>query len=494
MITLRPYQERFISDLRAVYGGGAHSALGVMPTGSGKTVCFSHMAASAAAKRNTVGIVAHRVEILEQIGKALESFGVHHGYLAPGFSPDPMAPVQVCSVQAMARRIDRYVRRPFDFLIVDEAHHAAAGTGWHAVINAHAGKRVLGVTATPIRLSGEPLSIAFEKMVIGPTVSDLIANGALTPYRLFAPFRPDMASVGRRGGDYIRSETAELMDKPTITGSAVEHYQRICRGKRAVVFCVSVAHAEHVAAQFEAAGIKAASLDGGMTRGERQGTLARFAAGAIPVLTSCDIVSEGFDVPSIEVAILLRPTESLSLYLQQVGRALRPHPGKQSAIILDHAGNSVSRLYGGRGHGFPDDPREWTLSGGKPDKKASGERTIPTVICGVCFAVFRPAPCCPECGSRRDAQGREIAEVAGVLEEVDPNLVRLAMRQEQDEINLRVQRTRGLLPLARLADELGRDEGWILKLHKSRGNPQTTYKQAMAAMGEAKRERAKAQG
>ena len=488
-IQLRSYQSDFIGGIRAAYGAGAASVLGVMPTGAGKTVCFSYMAGAAVDRGNRVGIVAHRAEILDQIGRTLRQFGVHHGYIAPGFAPDPMAPVQVCSVQAMARKIERYVDRPFDFLIVDEAHHAAAGTGWHAVINAHRSRRVLGVTATPRRLSGEPLSIAFDRMVMGPTPRQLTELGALTPYRLFAPFRPDMAGVSRRAGDFVRSEVSDLMDKPTITGDAVAHYRRIAAGKRAIVFCVSVSHAEHVAAQFEAAGIHAASLDGGMSREERRSILRRFEAGDVPVLTSCDIVSEGFDVPAIEVAILLRPTDSLALYLQQVGRALRPFPGKGAAIILDHAGNSVSRMYGGRGHGFPDDDRQWSLDGERGVKAGSGERSIPTVICGTCFAVFRPAPCCPECGARRDAQGREIKQVEGVLEEVDPDLVRQARREEQDQINERVRIARGLPALCRLAIELGRDEKWVFVTHRVRGNPGLMFAQVVQAMRAAKKER-----
>lgn len=488
-ITLRPYQTAFIDAVRSKYHAGRRSVLGVAPTGAGKTIMFSDMAASAAAKGMSVGIVAHRVEILDQIGKALAQFGVNHGYLAPGFSPNPMAQVQVCSVQAMGRRIERYIARPFDFLIVDEAHHAAAGSAWHAVINAHASKRILGVTATPQRLGGEPLGVAFEDMVIGPSVSELISIGALTPYRLFAPRTPDMSGVGKRGGDYIRSEVAGVMDKPTITGDAVAHYKQLCNGKRAVVFCASVEHAEHVAEQFESAGVKAASLDGGMDKIVRRGVLTRFASGIVPVLTSCDIVSEGFDLPAIEAAILLRPTSSLALYLQQVGRALRPHPGKREAIILDHAGNSLPREMGGRGHGFPDDPRDWSLDGAQA-RKQTGERTIQTVICGTCFGVFRPAPCCPYCGATRDIHGRVIAYVDGVLEEVDPDLVRVARRQEQDAINDRVRKTRGVDALARLAVEIGRDAGWVWNTHKHRGNPAFMYGEAVKAVARAKREMA----
>lgn len=477
-ITLRPYQDKFETDIRGAYAGGAKSVLAVLPTGGGKTVVFSDMAAKAAARGNSVGITAHRVEILEQIGRALEARGVPHGYLAPGFAPNPLAQVQVCSVGAMARRIDRYHRNPFKFLIVDEAHHAAAGTQWHAVINAHtpdpsrpqaAACRILGVTATPQRLSGEPLSVAFDEMIVGPSTSELIQLGALSKYRLFAPFRPDMSGAKRQGGDYKKSDAAGIMDKPTITGDAVAHYKRIASGKRAIVFCVSIEHAEHVAAQFSAAGLRASSLDGKMDRKQRRAILAAFERGEIEVLTSCDIVSEGFDVPAIEVAILLRPTESLALYLQQVGRALRPFPGKDYAIILDHAGNSVERAQGGRGHGLPDDVRAWSLEGVKGRDKAAGERTIPTVICGGCYATFRPSqPCCPYCGFERDILGRTIKVTDGELVEVDPDLVRQARQEEIDAQNTRIRQTRKVEDLAALGVELGKSAGWLWNLYRNR--------------------------
>jgi DNA repair protein RadD len=480
MITLRPRQEQFEEDIRDAYRHGARRVLGVAPTGFGKTVVFSDMTAKSTARGKSVGIVAHRAEILDQIGKALGGFGVPHGFLAPGMAPNPMASAQVCSVQAMARRIERYMANPFNFLIIDEAHHAAAGSAFHAVINAHDKSRVLGVTATPQRLSGEPLSVAFDHMVLGPTVAELIAEGSLSRYRAFAPTRPDMSGVGKRGGDYIKGETETVMDRPSITGDAVQHYFRLTPGKRAIAFCVSVAHAEHVASEFRRAGVAAASLDGGMDRNERRAVLAAFSAGSTPILTSCEIVSEGFDVPAIEVAILLRPTESLALYLQQVGRALRVFPGKEFAWILDHAGN-IAR------HGFPDDPRDWKLEGVSASKRA-GQKTTPTCTCGKCFAIFPPAPACPYCGWTRDINGREVAYVDGVLEEINPDLVREARRQEQEDINRRVRQTRTVPGLAHLAIALGRDAGWIWNVHKARGNPDFGYGDAVKAIAKARKE------
>lgn len=489
---LFPDQLKWEADLRAAYAGGAQSVIGVAPTGFGKTVCFSDMSLSAS-RRGTVGIFVHRAELIDQIGRALAEFGVTFGFMAPGFRPNPLAAVQVCSVQAMARRMDRLLAKPFDFCIIDECHHAAEGSSWHGIINVHKQKKkkVLGVTATPKRLSGEPLSVAFDSMVIGPTVADLIDLGRLSRYTLYAPFRPDMTGVGKRGGDFAREQNAGLMDRPTITGDAVAHYKRLAHGKRALVFCTSVAHAEHVAELFRTHGYRAASIDGSLDKTTRRKIRDDFASGALEIMTSCELVSEGYDVPAIEAVIMLRPTASEALYLQMVGRGLRRFPGKDRAIILDHAGNSALKIDGGRGHGLPDDPREWSLGG--ESGKAKAARAYPSVTCGRCWATFRPAPCCPICGFERDIHGREIAQIDGDLVEIDPDLVREARRLEQEALNRRVQQTRGLDNLADLAIETGRNAGWIFHLHKSRkgGNPNLTYTAAMKAFNSAKN-RAKA--
>jgi superfamily II DNA or RNA helicase len=353
-------------------------------------------------------------------------WGVQHGFVAPARGIDPFARVQVCSVQSMGRKIDRYHARPFDFLIVDEAHHAAMNTTWGAVIQAHAGKRILGVTATPARLGGEPLT-AFETMVVGPTVAELIELGALTPYSLFCPPSADMSNVTRRGGDFAKDQTEGVMDKPTVTGDAVREYMRRARGRRAMAFCVSVAHAKHVAASFLASGIPAEAIDGKMDRADRRASISRFKAGETLVLTSADLVSEGFDVPAIEAAILLRPTQSLALCLQQVGRALRPFPGKDRAVILDHAGNLGPN---GR-HGLPDDDREWTLDGRVKGRGSAGEKTIPMSQCDQCFFTGRPFVICPSCGHERKVEGRKIEEVEGELTEIDLEAARTAKRVEQ---------------------------------------------------------------
>jgi len=414
---------------------------------------FSYMAGRAVEKGLRVWILAHRVELLDQISRTLSSFGVSHGMIAPGYIGDRRRPVQVASVFTLARRLDRYDAP--DLIIVDEAHHAISTSTWGRVITAFPKAKLLGVTATPIRLSGEGLGDLFECMVQGPTMRELIELGALSPYRLFAPAGVDLSGVHTRMGDFVRGEIEAAMDKPSVTGDAVSHYQKLAPGRRAVAFCVSVEHAVHVAEQFRAAGIPAQAIDGAMDRSLRASVLSEFSAGRVQVLASCDLISEGFDVPAIEAAILLRPTQSLGLYLQQVGRALRTFPGKNEAVILDHAGN-VKR------HGLPDEERAWSLDGAAK-KKGAQKSEVPVKTCGSCFATVHSAATHCSCGFEFPVQKREVEHVDGELQEIDLATAVRMRRQEQG----RAQTEADLVALGR-SRGMKRPELWARHVMRAR--------------------------
>lgn len=200
------------------------------------------------------------------------------------------------------------------------------------------------------------------------------------------------------------------MDKPSITGDAIEHYLRLAPGRRAITFCVSVQHTKDVAEQFRRAGVVAEPLDGSMDKETRDRRVTAFRSGIIQVLTTCDLVSEGFDLPGIEVVVMLRPTQSLGLYIQQCGRGLRPAPNKDRLLVLDHAGNTLR-------HGFIDEPRDWTLTEGAVKRKQSTETSVAIRMCPKCYAVHRPAPVCPRCGHEYRG-GRVVEQRAGTLEQI----------------------------------------------------------------------------
>ena len=426
-LTLRDYQHSAVADVRAAYADGCRAPLLTLPTGGGKTVIFSYIAERAGAKGNRVLILVHRRELLRQTSRTLDDFGVSHGMIAAGMTMDHHQQVQIASVQTLVRRLERLRWAP-DLIVVDEAHHATGKTTWGNVLAHYPEAKILGVTATPQRLDGQGLGVEaggiFDRLITGPTVSQLTAAGHLSPAVVFAPrAMVDLSGIHTRAGDYATNEVAEAMDKPTITGDAVAHYRQHCSGEPAIAFCASVAHAEHVAASFQAAGFRAASIDGGMDADLRAQHIEDLGAGRLHVLTSCEIVSEGTDIPIVSAAILLRPTQSLGLYLQQVGRVLRPAPGKRRAVILDHVGNCFR-------HGLPDDDREWSLEG-REKRPAAASDAMPVRQCGECYHVHRPAPVCPRCGYVYPVQSREVEEVEGELEQVDVAEIRRAAKREQ---------------------------------------------------------------
>lgn len=421
MLQLRPYQNDGVDGIRAAFADNKRAVLYVLPTGGGKTVIFTHIADKTTRKRNRVWLLVHRVELLRQITNALRHWDVHVGMINPNYTPDHTAPAQVASVQTLVRRFRKL--DPPDLIIIDEAHHATAGS-WRTIIDHFPNARILGVTATPIRTDGFGLGSEFggifDELIVGPQKSDLIEMGFLAPAVVYGPpqKRLDLSDVDVVDGEFDKEQLEKKVDEPVIIGDAVDHYMEICPGEPAVAFCVSVAHAEHVAHEFRAAGLSAYSIDGSMDDDTRTRILDGLGDGSIQVVTSCDLISEGTDIPAIVCTILLRPTLSLSLYLQQVGRAARMLPGKTECFVLDHVGN-VQR------HGMPDANREWTLEGRKmdPKKKRSGssgssDRVAKVVQCDSCGHVHESMPQCPHCGHLKGAKMRKPKQKPGRLERI----------------------------------------------------------------------------
>jgi len=383
---------------------------------------FSFITASAAAKGNRTLILVHRAELLEQCHRALDSMGVPHGLIAAGLTPERHQLTQVASVQTLIRRFDRVV--PPDLIVIDEAHHATAGA-WASVVAQYPEARVLGVTATPQRLDGKGLGQVFDDLIRGPEVADLIDQNFLARPIYYAPKTVSMDGVRTTAGDYNRADIAERMDRPTITGDAVTHYRKYCDGQPCIVFCTGIKHAEHVAAAFNAEGYRFQVIDGTLSKEERARRVLDLSNGTLQGLVSVDIVSEGFDLPCVSTAILLRPTASLSLHLQQIGRVLRPSPGKQRAVILDHVGNC-------RRHGLAEEVREWSLDGiRKRSKRGPQDDVQSTRQCPECFAVHTPSPQCPQCLHVYEVKDRIPDVVDGELEELKAREAIRSRKREQ---------------------------------------------------------------
>ena len=314
MITLRPYQQKFVGDLRSAFAAGAKRVLGVSPTGSGKSACMAHIARCSLEKGLRTTVIAHRAEIIKQLSDALRKEGVDHGIIRSGVQMRAHMPVQVASVQTLVKRMS-ILPKP-DMLMVDESHRIMANT-YLEVLSAYSHAKVLGVTATPERLDGKGLGDVFNAMVRGPEVQWLIDNGFLARPIYYAPKTVDASGVSMRAGDYAKNELASLMDKPSIIGDSVAHYRKYADGKTAIAFCVNLKHARDTADAFNAVGIKAEVIDGTMDDSQRTGIVERVRTGVTKILTSCELIGEGFDAPAVGAGILLRPTASLGLHLQQ---------------------------------------------------------------------------------------------------------------------------------------------------------------------------------
>jgi len=412
------------------------------------------MAQQVSLKNNRALILVHRVELLRQTSAALAKFDVDHGMINPLYTPNFSSNVQVASVQTIIKRLNYLSALNWkpDIIIVDEAHHATAGS-WRKIIEHFPEARVLGVTATPIRADGQGLGKShggmFDELVEGPSVADLIAEGFLVRPRVFGPpENVNLEGVSTTMGDYNKKELSFAVDKPKITGDAVDHYKELCPGTPAVVFCVTVEHAEHVAKQFREAGFKFFAVDGSMGDDDRKRILGGLANGTVDGVASCDLISEGTDIPAIGCAILLRPTKSKGLYLQQVGRALRPCEGKEHAIILDHVGNTEA-------HGLPWQKQDWSLEGEVKKRKKATEAPVRVVMCESCFMQQEPALVCIGCGHLMKApKDTSPKQVAGTLREITEDMV--AKKQAKQEIG----RSQTLEQLVKIAEQNGYKPEW----------------------------------
>ncbi len=458
MIHLRPYQQQLIADLRGALRRHRR-VICQLPTGGGKTALAVHMMGTAAARGRVCWFVVHRQELIDQTSAALWAQGLEHGLIvAGGHSHLARLPIQVASVQTLVRRLDRLA--PPDLIVVDEAHRSVSAS-YSRIIAAYPAAHVVGLTATPRRTDGQPLGALYGEIVSGPTMRWLIDAGYLSDYTIYSVGTADTSVIPVRGGDFARDEAEAVMDKPAITGDAVAHYQRLASGLRAIAFCTSRAHAAHVCAAFNAAGVPAECITGASSDADRRGGLERFRAGTTLVLCTVELAIEGLNVPSAECAIMLRPTQSLIVWLQAVGRVLRPSPDGGRSIILDHVGNAIHRD-GSINLGFPDDEREWSLDG-QPKRQSDDEPEFPVRQCPACFAVHRPKPACPACGHVYLIVGREVEQVAGDLVAIDVE----ALRQQRCAVQAKA---RSLEDLVRVGIERGMKspEGWAAHVAAAR--------------------------
>ena len=494
-MTLRYYQ----SDLLAAIEGAwaqVPNVLAVGATGMGKT----RIAAEVLSREPGASVfIAHRTELVSQASLALARVGVRHRVIGPDALRrtcaaihvaelgrswyDPNAKTAVAGVDTLVRMAptDPWIQQ-VRLWVCDEAHHlcySAPGkpNKWAAAILMFPNARGLGVTATPLRADGKGLGRhsdgLVDRMVLGPPMAQLIAEGWLTKYRIFAPPNGlDLSTVPTSaGGDYSPDPLRKAVHKAHITGDVVAHYTRLAGGKLGMTFCVDIDSAVETADAYRSAGVAAEVITGKTPDFLRSQIMRRFRARQVLQLVSVDIMGEGTDVPAVEVISMARPTKSYGLFVQQFGRALRPMDGKTHALIVDHVGNVFH-------HGLPDAPREWSLD--RRDRRAKSGPTdaipVRTCINTACLSVYeRVLGACPYCGTAPPPPASR-----GAPEQVDGDLFELdvlVLAQMRGEI-ARIDR-----PAIAPHGASGPIRGAIERSHWERQQAQKLLREALALWG-----------
>jgi ATP-dependent helicase IRC3 len=357
-VSLRPYQRECLDRIRARYQEGARRVLVSLPTGTGKTVVFAALPAFFKMQKRML-VLAHREELLEQAAARFAAVapGLTVGIEQGSRSARADARIVLASVPTVGRvASSRLLRLPpdeFYLIIVDEAHHAVAATYRrvfeHLGLFAEGTKRLLvGFTATPRRGDKQALSEVFEEIAYARSLPEMVREGYLCPVRGWRVHTSiDIAGVRMQHGDFVESDLARAVDVPERNQLVVDSYERLAPGRRAIVFCVNVAHVQALTAAFVARGIAAAAVWGAMPREDRRNTLRRFGDGEISVLTNCNVLTEGFDEPRVDCVIMARPTSSQLLYAQMVGRGTRLHERKSDLIVVDIVDNSARHKLAG---------------------------------------------------------------------------------------------------------------------------------------------------
>ena len=376
---LRPYQNDAINQLRSRI---KEKPLLVLATGGGKTHIFAEVIRLYRQKQGKALVLVHRDELVRQAASKLQQVGIEPGIVKAGYKEDRSKPVQVASVQTAVRR------QPLDvgMVIVDEAHHVPSA-GYQSVLADYPDALVWGCTATPFRLDGKGLGVTFGCIVEPITMEQLIEQGHLIRPEVWShPL--DLGKIHVKAGDYRQDELAAAVHKPKLIGDIVATWQKRAAGMRTVCFGVTVAHSKAIVQAFLDAGVPAEHLDGESPTDERRAVLARLERGETLVVSNCALFGEGVDIPALQCAVLARPTLSMSLYRQQVGRIMRPLEGKSMAVVLDHGGCAME-------HGLPWDKLTYSLS-----DRVKKHRDGPVQRCPECFMVIDPpAAVCPHCGA-----------------------------------------------------------------------------------------------
>lgn len=419
MIQLRDYQLELIDGVYQSMSKGNKNIMVQSPAGSGKSVTMSEIARRATDKGNNVLFVVHRRELVEQIRGTFIANNVD------------MQLCHVGMVQTVSNQLKRNKVTEPSLILVDEGHHSLART-YQNIFEEFPNAYVLSFTATPWRMSNKGFTEVFTDLILGKSVKWLIDNNRLAPFKYYSVnLLQNIQMKHNATGEFSNASIEEAMQK-TIFGDVIENYQKFAEGKKTIVYTHSVEASKTVADKFNSNGYKAMQVDGKTPKDERELAMKLFRSGEIKILVNAELYGEGVDVPDCECVILLRPTESLTLFIQQTMRAMRYQPNKQ-AIIIDHVGN-YSR------HGLPDTEHNWLEHFEGTSKKSNQSDSIPVKECESCYAVVASAyTVCPVCGEefpKEDPTEYQIDESRELEEITEDNIIRLNFKEPKDCKNM----------------------------------------------------------
>lgn len=352
--TLRPYQQNAKEEIFSAWDE-CDNVMFQMPTGTGKTRLFTSIISDIKARgvltqiTPRILIIAHRVELIEQISESLDKYKVNHGIIAGGKPRNLIPNVQVASIQTITHRTNKDVAENLgaDFIIIDEAHHSTANS-YKKLWTLYPEAKKLGVTATPWRMNHLGFTSIYDKLIVSKSIQDFIDEGWLAPYSYYSVknnsnIRHDIDNIDEFDveGDYKVSALERVMDSASIRANLLDSYLKLAKGKKGIIYSISRKHSDHICDEYKQAGIKIVRIDSETPRDERRLYVQRFKNGQIDIIVNVDIFSEGFDCPDIEFIQLARPTKSLVKYLQQVGRGLRTTKNKAKCVILDNVGAHI---------------------------------------------------------------------------------------------------------------------------------------------------------
>lgn len=374
---LRPYQAAMKNDIYNKWDRMDNVML-QMPTGTGKTIVFTSIVrdilcwCNGNSSDSKILIIAHRKELIEQASSKLKD--IPHGIIQSGKRMDLNRSIQIASIQTfMSRRnYERMRAIRFDFIIIDEAHHSMA-PGYQKLWEMYPNSKKLGVTATPWRMSHTGFTSLYQDIILSHNIEWFVNNGYLSNYDyisipITSSVQHAINDIQKTGvdGDYLTSELSSVCDKDKIRAGLYKSYKQFAEGKKGIIYAIDRRHATNIAELYATKGVNIAMIDGTTTAEDRKTVIEEFKAGSIQVIVNVNIFSEGFDCPDIEFVQLARPTKSLSLYLQQVGRVLRISPNKKTALILDNVGlynrfgtPMANRHWHYHFMGSADDPRDF---------------------------------------------------------------------------------------------------------------------------------------